>query len=139
MFCQLCNPERRQAALLSKSWSFHVSWRTSVNRTNTSRLSPLCRRRQHLFGLGMCRPHQPRLPWLGPWEGCRGPPWPVSSSQHSGNGGHATPSQQAARVQWRVCAECRLLWLVSIFGEKTVLSPTSEASICCTNSMLKYA
>lgn len=77
VFCQLCNPEGRQAALLPKTRSFHVSWRTSVNRTDTSRISPLCRRRQHLFGLGTCRPHQPTLPWLGPWEGYRGPPWPL--------------------------------------------------------------
>lgn len=104
---------------------------------------------KHLFsagfpGLGTCRPHLPRAPLvsaLGRMPRCT--PAPVCTRPQSGNGGsrHAVGpllSQDAAsRWSGGPMLSGGSSCLLCIFGEKTVLSPTSEASICCTNSLLK--
>lgn len=131
---------------LWKSHSVHVSWRTSGKGANTSLGSFHFAGGGSIFlvqasqALAPAGHSSPRPPLLQPWEGCRDPHWPLCPQVRIlGTGDGAMLSQQPRWDGRRAHDDWWLLLLVSTFGEKTVLSTTSEASICCTNSLLKYA
>lgn len=117
---------------LGKSWFFHVSKR-------------ICEKRAHPSGLPRSWYLQATLACalaLGKMQGATPVPVPQSAGWVWGivpGWGPAAAPVSCPRWSGGPRLTGGSSCLLCILGEKIVRSPTSEASICCTNSLLKYA